>query len=184
MMKIALGSKRGPKYEALENTLNRIRLLLNPDDPRTEIEAFEIDTGISMPRSLEELMNGARRRVEMLQQRTRAEYYVGLEGGFHTITTENRRCVFLQGWAYVSDGKVGYYGSSGNIEVPDRIAHEVMEKKRDLGAVIDEVAFQHDVRSKQGTWGVLTHDLIRRSQSFETALLTAFAPFYNSKFYR
>jgi len=39
------------------------------------------------------------------------------------------------------------------------------------------------VRSKQGAWGVLSRDLLTRSDSFEAALLAAFAPFYNAKLY-
>ena len=179
MITVALASKRGPKVEALRNALVLIQPHLSPSQSKIEIETHEIDAGIEMPRSLEELMTGARRRVELLMEKTKADYYVGLEGGFHAISSH----VFLQGWAYVSDGKRGYYGSSGNIEVPKRIAVEVMEKKRDLSVVIDEVSAETDVRSKQGTWGVLTRDLIQRSQSFEVALITAFAPFYNARLY-
>lgn len=179
MITIALASKRGPKVEALENAMVSIQPFLAPAGEKVEIRTYEIHTGIEMPRSVDELMTGARRRVELLQEQCQADYYVGLEGGFHAVG--NR--VFLQGWAYVSDGCSGYYGSSGAIEVPKRIAVEVMEKKRDLGVVIDEVSAETDVRSKQGTWGVLTRDLIKRSQSFEIALLAAFAPFYNRKLY-
>jgi non-canonical (house-cleaning) NTP pyrophosphatase len=49
--------------------------------------------------------------------------------------------------------------------------------------VIDEVAGGRDIRSKQGAWGVLSRDLVTRSLSFELALIAAFAPFYNPKFY-
>jgi non-canonical (house-cleaning) NTP pyrophosphatase len=49
--------------------------------------------------------------------------------------------------------------------------------------VIDEVAGGRDIRSKQGAWGVLSNDLMTRSMSFEVALIAAFAPFYNPKFY-
>jgi non-canonical (house-cleaning) NTP pyrophosphatase len=59
----------------------------------------------------------------------------------------------------------------------------VVEGRRELGLVIDEVAGARDVRSKQGAWGVLSKDLVTRSMSFELALIAAFAPFYNSKIY-
>jgi inosine/xanthosine triphosphatase len=49
--------------------------------------------------------------------------------------------------------------------------------------VIDEVAGERDVRSRQGAWGVLSRDLFTRSMSFEVALLAAFAPFYNLAMY-
>jgi non-canonical (house-cleaning) NTP pyrophosphatase len=59
----------------------------------------------------------------------------------------------------------------------------MVEGRRELGGVIDEVTGGHDIRSKQGAWGVLSRDLVTRSMSFELALIAAFAPFYNPKLY-
>jgi non-canonical (house-cleaning) NTP pyrophosphatase len=39
------------------------------------------------------------------------------------------------------------------------------------------------VRSRQGAWGVLSRGLLTRAMSFETALIAAFAPFYNARLY-
>ena len=59
----------------------------------------------------------------------------------------------------------------------------VIEGRKELGLVIDEVSGKRDVRSREGAWGVLTRDLVTRSMSFEVALIAAFAPFYNSEMY-
>jgi non-canonical (house-cleaning) NTP pyrophosphatase len=67
--------------------------------------------------------------------------------------------------------------------VPPEIVKQVVEGRRELGIVIDEVTGGRDLRSKQGAWGVLSRDLVTRSMSFELALVAAFAPFYNPKFY-
>jgi non-canonical (house-cleaning) NTP pyrophosphatase len=67
--------------------------------------------------------------------------------------------------------------------VPESIRKNVIEGRRELGLVIDEVAGTRDVRSRQGAWGVLSRDLITRSMSFELALVAAFAPFYNAELY-
>ena len=53
----------------------------------------------------------------------------------------------------------------------------------ELAEVIDETAGEHDVRSRQGAWGVLSRDLFTRAMSFEVALVAAFAPFYNREMY-
>ena len=53
---------------------------------------------------------------------------------------------------------------------------------RELGDVIDEVA-RKMVRNTNGTWGVLTLDLIARGDSFTFGLLAALAPFYNAVLY-
>ena len=67
---------------------------------------------------------------------------------------------------------------------PDALAKKVIEGRQELGLVIDDVAGQRNVRSRQGAWGVLTRDLVTRSMSFELALIAAFAPFYNARLYK
>jgi len=142
----------------------------------------------TMPLTDWELMSGARQRAlavrEILaQQKLETDLYVGLEGGFHSISVESEWHTFLRGWAFVTDGERGSFGMSPSISVPDAIVKDVIQGKRELGIVIDEVAGVRDVRSKQGAWGVLSRDLLTRSVSFEAALIAAFAPFYNSELY-
>jgi non-canonical (house-cleaning) NTP pyrophosphatase len=114
----------------------------------------------------------------------RADFYVGLEGGFHSITFDGERQTFLHGWAYVSDAAGrGYFGHAPAVTVPPSIVARVERTGRELGEVIDEVAGEHDVRSRQGAWGVLSRGLLTRAMSFETALVAALAPFYNARLY-
>jgi len=89
----------------------------------------------------------------------------------------------LRGWAYASDGKNGAFGATPSISVPASLAKKVIEGRRELGLVIDEVAGVQDVRSRQGAWGILSRDLVTRAMSFEVALIAAFAPFYNKAMY-
>ncbi len=79
-------------------------------------------------------MRGARQRAEALAQLAREngavwQYFVGLEGGLdvvhesaspyemvrHSASRQNgqRRRVFLESWAYVSNGARGHFGRSG-----------------------------------------------------------------------
>lgn len=142
----------------------------------------------AMPLTDWELMSGARERALAVQtllveQHLETDLYVGLEGGFHSISAEGEWHTFLRGWAYVTDGERGSFGMSPSITVPPAIVKSVIEGKQELGLVIDEVAGARDVRSKQGAWGVLSRDLLTRSMSFEAALIAAFAPFYNPQLY-
>jgi inosine/xanthosine triphosphatase len=143
----------------------------------------------AMPLTDWELMQGARERAlavrDLLRgQRLEAEIYVGLEGGFHSISIEGEWHTFLRGWAYATDGKNGAFGASPSITVPAALAKKVIEGRRELGLVIDEVSGKRDTRSREGAWGVLSRDLVTRSLSFELALIAAFAPFYNPKLYQ
>jgi non-canonical (house-cleaning) NTP pyrophosphatase len=185
-MIIAIASKRGPKVEAVKKCFESIRQFFTGTP--IEFLTYEIDAGIIMPRSITELMDGAKKRTMLLQQTLQSEnrhadFFIGMEGGFHSIHHDGKEHIFLQSWAYVSNGVIGFFGSSGNILVPEKIAVEVMKQNRDLSEVIDEFTKRIDVRSKQGTWGILTKDLLTRQQSFEIALTTAFAPFYNSEIF-
>jgi inosine/xanthosine triphosphatase len=142
----------------------------------------------AMPLTDWELMSGARQRALavreiLIAQRLDADLYVGLEGGFHSISVDGQWHTFLRGWAFVTDGQRSSFGMSPSIEVPDAIVRDVVGGKRELGIVIDEFAGIRDARSKQGAWGVLSRDLLTRSMSFEAALIAAFAPFYNPALY-
>ena len=142
----------------------------------------------AMPLTDWELMSGARQRAlavrdQLIQQRLEVDLYVGLEGGFHSISVEGEWHTFLRGWAYATDGQRSAFGAAPSISVPADIVKSVVEGRRELGLVIDEVTGERDIRSKQGAWGVLSRDLVTRSMSFELALIAAFAPFYNPKLY-
>jgi non-canonical (house-cleaning) NTP pyrophosphatase len=198
-MKIIIASTRAAKIDAARLAVARIAAI----DARwgaAEILACAVDTDApAMPLSDEEMLRGAQARahgaLEIWRRETHGAqiveanaqpgsaddeiFFVGLEGGLHTIAFNNEPQTFLRGWACVTDGMKMSFGASGSILVPRAIVRRVVNEGRELGVVIDEVAGARDVRSRQGAWGVLSRDLIARAQSFETALVAAFAPFYN-----
>src|SRR5262245_15949973 len=69
-------------------------------------------TAPAMPLTDWELMRGAQERAlavaEVLEQeKLQADLYLGLEGGFHSISLDGEWHTFLRGWAYVTDGERG-----------------------------------------------------------------------------
>jgi len=185
---IALGSDRAAKIMAVRASLVRIAEI-DPAWAEANIIARKVETNVpAMPLNDWQLMQGARERAlavrDLLQaQRRSADIYVGLEGGFHSISIEGDWHTFLRGWAYATDGKNGSFGATPSISVPAALAKKVIEGRRELGLVIDEVAGVSDVRSRRGAWGILSRDLVTRSMSFEVALIAALAPFYNHDLY-
>ncbi len=185
---VAVGSTRKPKLRAVTNALDAFAAKLVPDGDFA-IVGVEVESGVSpTPSSYEELMRGACQRAEALIQIAREtrkpwRYFVGLEGGLEVLQDDRKRRVFLECWAYVSDGTQGFYGRSGGIELPEELAHEVLERGFDLSEAIDRYAGAVGIRDGQGAWGVLSGDLIQRDESFRVAVITAFAPFYNAKLY-
>jgi inosine/xanthosine triphosphatase len=201
---IAVGSKRGPKLNAVTEALQSFSAALG-HDAEFEVVGVEVESGVShTPASRDELMRGARQRAEALvemalQHGSAWQYFVGLEGGLDVVhegvsTDEvlhhsglpqgGHRRVFLESWAYVCDGPRGHYGRSGSIEIPEALAHEVLEEGVELAAAIDRFAGAVGIRDAQGAWGVLSSNFITRQEAFRVAVIAAFAPFYNEKMYR
>ncbi len=201
---LAVGTKRGPKLKAVSEALVAFSRVLAPD-AQFEVVGVEVESGVGhTPVLREELMRGARQRAEALLQLARKngeawQYFVGLEGGVDVVQEGasveemewrtalrqyGRRRVFLESWAYVTDGVRGHYGRSGGIELPEALAHEVLENGVELSVAIDKFAGAVGIRDAQGAWGVLSSNFITRQEAFRVAVIAAFAPFYNERMYR
>lgn len=192
-MRIAIGSTREPKVEAVKEAWGvfATRILDDPDE-KIAFSSYDVSNGAApkMPLTVADLMEGARSRAENLmfqlkREKTEADFYVGLEGGFNVIGHEGpRRQAFLESWAFVSDGYKGFFGHGGGLYVPSSIADPVIDRGIELGIVMDRVTHQSQVGNKQGSWGILTRDILTRQHSFVIALIAAFAPFYHPEAYR
>jgi inosine/xanthosine triphosphatase len=186
---IAVGSTRNPKLNGVSDALVTFAALLD-QGTQFEVIGLEVESGVGhTPATCEELMRGARQRAEAVVQHALKcgedwKYFVGLEGGLDVVEENGNRRVFLESWAYVSDGSRGYFGRSGGVEIPEALAHEVLEKGVELSVAIDKFAGEVGIRDAQGAWGVLTRNLIARQEAFRVAVIAAFAPFYNEKMYR
>jgi len=200
---IAVGSTRGPKLDAVHDALKLCAEQLNIG-AQFEVFSFAVDSGVGhTPLSSAESMRGARQRTEALMQMASGsgavyQYFVGLEGGLEVMECDqsqesgidiepagsNGRRVFLESWAYVSDGSRGHFGRSGGIELPPALAHEVLDKGVELATAIDKFAGMAGIRDNQGAWGVLSNNLITRREAFRIALVAAFAPFFNANLFR
>lgn len=186
---IAVGSSRKPKLGAVSEALERVGMLLNRE-AEYEIVGRDVESGVGhTPSSREELMRGARQRAEAMVMLARKEqqqwdFFVGLEGGLDTVVENGSRRVFLESWAFVSDGTHGYFGRSGAVEIPEILAYEVLVKGTELSEAIDHFAGEVGIRDAQGAWGVLSANRITRQDAFRLAIIAAFAPFYNATMYR
>lgn len=186
---VAVGSKRGPKLNAVREALDLIGKKLD-SSAHFEIVAEEVPSGVGhTPLTRVEIMAGARNRAEGLigVARDRGEpwrFFVGLEGGLDVLADGGERRVFLKNWAYVADrsGR-GAYGQSGAIEMPKVLAGRVIDEGVELAEAIDAFVGGHGIRDEQGAWGVLTGNVITRQEAFRVAVINAFAPFFNRELY-
>ncbi len=183
---VGVGSTRRPKLNAVWEALTVFGPSLD-SDALFEIEGVDVPSGVyHTPRSRQECMDGARNRAEALVALARETgkpwaYYVGLEGGLEVVQEKGRRWVFLQNWAYVTDGgATGYFGQSGAVPMPATLAARVLEEGAELSDAVDAFAGSRGIRDAQGAWGVLTRNFITRQDSFRSAAISAFAPYYNA----
>ena len=187
-VKIVVGSTRRPKIAAVHEAIQYFGPVLAPST-EFEVIGVEVESGVGhTPANRKELMLGARQRADALARLPQAKgeawrYFVGLEGGLDVVEEPGGPRVFLESWAYVSDGRDGHYGRSGGVEVPAALVREVLEKGVELSAAIDRFAGAVGIRDAQGAWGVLSGGLISRTEAFRVAVIAAFAPFYNAKMY-
>ena len=163
-IRIAVGSQRAPKLEAVREALEALGPLLHPK-ASFEVRGFEVATRVShTPQSRMELMAGARARCEALVrlESERSIYFVGLEGGLDVIKENghdnDRRLVFLENWAFVSDaGGRGFYGRSGAVLLPEALAVDVLDRGAELSHAISRSsrvyrAQRHAPHSSRPTW--------------------------------
>jgi len=189
-LSIAVGSTRRPKLDGVRDALAELGPRLEPD-AQFDIVGVEAPSGVrDTPLSRAEMMAGARNRAEHLRRlaKERSEpwnYFIGVEGGLEIVDDRGARLVFLENWAYVLDREGrGSFGQSGAVAVPEPLAARVVDEGIDLAEAVDAFAGTHGIRDAQGAWGVLTRDLVTRREAFRLAVVTAFAPFYNSTAYR
>lgn len=208
---VSVGSTRRSKLEAVTEALVSIRGAFANQAPDFEVIGIEVPSGVRhTPLTREDLMTGARQRAEALVQIARTEhkpwkYFVGLEGGLDVIPGPDvmpnldlipdadgidivreagRRWVFLENWAYVTDGaSEGAFGQSGAILLPDSLARTVVDEGVELSEAIDALAGRHNIRDAEGAWGILSRNLISRQEAFRVAVINAFAPFFNRDLY-
>jgi inosine/xanthosine triphosphatase len=189
---IAVGTTRKPKVNAVWEALAMFGASLH-HGAEFDVAAVEVPSGVGhTPLSRQETMAGARQRAEELIRLARErnepwKYFVGLEGGLDIIpdpSAAGGRRVFLENWAYVTDGKGrGAFGHSGAVALPDALAKTVVDDGVELSKAVDAFAGGRGIRDAQGAWGVLTRNMITRQDAFRTSVINAFAPFFNRELY-
>lgn len=192
VVRVGVGSTRGPKVEAVRRTLHQLRQSFSDFLPgELTLEARKVPSGTAeTPRSTKELMMGAKNRAlavaeELSREGLDPTLAIGLEGGIVAEAVEGDGCSFwLESWAYATDGRRGYFGSSGCLPLPEAVVVAVVEHEEELGPAADRIFAERDVAAHRGTFGVLTEEQVTREEAFRRSLLHALAPFYNGRRYR
>jgi non-canonical (house-cleaning) NTP pyrophosphatase len=183
---VAVGTTRQPKVRAVHSALSQLRARFPSFLPgELRLEPRQVSSRApSTPATTEATMLGAQNRAHNALLAVRGDGIepsigIGLEGG---IATE-LGAVFLESWAFATDGVRGFFGGSGRIPLPDELAAAVLDRGMDLGPAADSFFKRQDVAGHEGTFGVLTLGAVSREEAFVRSILHALAPFYNARAY-
>jgi len=183
-MKIIIGTRNQAKIKGCKKAIKKLELIypLKIAPGRSGFYPVSIPSGVpDMPLTLNDIQNGARNRALSAYKSYSGKYAIGMEGGVYKL--RESEVGFLQSWVYITDGQHGHFGCSAALELPQKITGILFDTNRELAGVIDEISGKTDVRSQNGAFGILTHDLYSREQAFEDAVINGFTPFLNDTYY-
>ena len=172
-MKIAVGSTNPVKIAAVRQVAEKVW-------PQCEVVGVSVPSGVSdMPMSDDECVLGAKNRARGARQTAAADLGFGLEGG----VAEMADGLMLVSWVVADhrDGRVGV-GGAARIPLPDTIAARVRAGE-ELGPVMDDIVKESNTKHKSGAAGILTAELVSRTDMFATAVAYSLSKFVVPQFY-
>jgi inosine/xanthosine triphosphatase len=172
MKTVIVASTNPVKIQATRNGFERMY-------PREHfrVTGVSVPSGVSdQPMSDEETFQGAMNRAHgAADQMPEADYWVGIEGGLEVLDSGE-----MQGFAWIVVHNHDRTGKSrtATFILPNEVTRLVREGK-ELGDA-DDIVFQRS-NSKQanGSVGILTEDVMDRTDFYEHALILALIPFKN-----
>lgn len=176
MKKIVVASKNPVKLNAVQIAFSK----MFPDEQFT-VESVSVESGVpDQPMSDDQTYQGAfNRATHAGQSQPDADYWVGLEGGIDVH--DNDMVTFA--WTVIrsKDGRIGK-GRTGTLFLPPGIA-ELVRQGKELGEADDIVFGKKNSKQANGATGLLTGDVVTRTDSYIMALAAALAPFKNPDLY-
>lgn len=176
MKKIIVASKNPAKIESMASGFKR----MFPDE-LFEVEGVGVASGVSdQPMSDAETLHGAMNRtLNAEKEKPDADFWAGMEGGCEDIE-EN---MHVAAWIVVKskDGKIGK-GKTGTFILPEAIA-SLVRQGIELGKADDMIFKRQNSGYGNGAVGVLTGDVMNRSEYYQHAVILALIPFKNTELY-
>jgi len=165
---VAVGSTNPVKLAAARAVIGRVA-------GGARVEAVKVVSTVSdQPFGDEETIRGALARARRAREAVEGDLGIGLEGGVVDVDGSMRTCA----WAAVVDG-AGREGVGGSLAMPlpDSVARLIRDEGLELGAAMDRLTGEHNVKHRQGAVGILTAGLVDRQAAYEVILTYALARF-------
>jgi len=172
MKNVVIASKNPVKINATEKAFEDVFT------DSFEFEGISTDSLVSdQPLSNKETLQGATNRLKNIQH-LEADYYVSIEGGIDLL--DNNYEAFA--WVVVSDNNKISKAKTATFPLPLKISN-LIKQGYELGEADDIVFNRSNSKQKNGAVGILTDNLINRTDYYKHAIILALIPFTNSKLY-
>ena len=174
MKRIVVGSTNPVK-------INSTKLAFEAAFPEEEFEVAGVTAESAVrdqPLSDSETFTGALNRASNVRTSSQADYFVGIEGGVQDRGDD------LEAFAWtvvLSNGTEGKARTSSFI-----LPHEVsllVRSGMELGLADDQVFNQSHSKQKNGAVGLLTNNIIDRTEYYKQAVILALVPFIKPELY-
>jgi len=140
-------------------------------------EKFKIQ-GISVPSNVSDqpMLNRAKNAFTKSPE---ADYWVGIEGGIEKYNNE----MMTFAWVFVKGRTKLGKGRSASFFLPPKVV-ELINEGKELGDADDIVFGKNNSKQSTGSIGILTDDLITRTELYIPAVIMALIPFKNLELYQ
>ena len=175
MLSIVLASKNPVKVQATLRGFHR----MFPGEPCT-IHTVTAPSGVrSQPFSSAETLQGACNRVQQATHLVpEADYWVGIEGGVED--QQGEMAAFA--WVVVRSRTLVGKSRTGTFFLPAAVTN-LLRQGIELGEADDAVFGRTNSKQASGAIGLLTGDVLDRTQLYEQAVILALVPFKNVDLY-
>lgn len=174
MLKVIIASTNPVKIQAVKNGFGQMF-----PEQEFEFKGVLVPSDVaSQPMSNQETLQGARNRADNASRLVAgAEYYVGIEGG-ELIEDE------MEAFAWVVIKQSTKYGKArtGTFYLPPKIVN-LIKAGKELGEADDMVFDRKNSKQDNGAVGILTGNIIDRTQYYTQAVILALIPFKNRDLY-
>jgi len=176
MKKIVIASHNPVKLQAARNGFQR----MFPGEPFEWI-SLSISSGVAeQPMTDAETCLGAQNRAQgAAHLRPDASFTVGIEGGIE----QRPDGMIAFAWVAIQSGSRLGKARTGAFFLPDEVARLIQEGK-ELGEADDIVFQRNNSKQENGAVGLLTANVIDRTQLYEQAVILALIPLVNPHLYR
>lgn len=174
-MKVAIGSKNLVKIRAVKKAF----ACFWPKQ-RFEFVGLRAASGVKdQPRSDKECIKGAFNRAKKAQQKTGADFSVGIEGGI----CEAENLYFARAWMVVINKK-GETGIGSSLSAPlSQKFMNLIDKGFELGKANDIITGRKNTKQKEGYFGLISDNLITREKGYRDGIIMALAKFKKTEFF-